>query len=100
MEKNRIKKEGFIYITDSGMVTMKKIERIGYGIQFISRLPATYNECSRLIKDVINIDDWVEFGNCLVQQKPKKDMLLFMGGKQSNQFFSPNLKSVFFLLFQ
>lgn len=62
MAENSIKKEGFIYIADSAMVTRKNLEKIGDGIQFISRLPANYKECSRLIKSAIEKDAWVELG--------------------------------------
>jgi transposase len=49
MAGNGIKKEGFIFIADSAMVTWKNLEKIGDGIQFISRLPANYKECSNSI---------------------------------------------------
>ena len=62
MAENSIKKEGFIYIADSAMVTRKNLEKIGDGIQFISRLPANYKECSRLMKSAIEKDEWVELG--------------------------------------
>lgn len=62
MANNGIKKEGFIYIADSAMVTGKNLEKIDNGIQFISRLPANYNECSRLIKNAIAKDEWIELG--------------------------------------
>jgi len=62
MADNGIKKEGFIYIADSAMVTRKNLEKIGDEIQFISRLPATYKECSRLIKEAISKDEWDELG--------------------------------------
>lgn len=62
MADNGIKKEGFIYIADSAMVTRKNLEKIGNGIQFISRLPANYKECSNLIKAAVEADEWVELG--------------------------------------
>ncbi len=62
MSEHGIKKEGFIYIADSAMVTRKNLEEIGDDIQFISRMPATYGECSRLIKEAITKDEWVELG--------------------------------------
>lgn len=62
MADNGIKKEGFIYIADSAMVTRKNLEKIGDDIQFISRLPATYKECSALIKAAVSNDEWVELG--------------------------------------
>ena len=62
MADNGIKKEGFIYIADSAMVTRKNLEKIGDDIQFISRLPANYKECSHLIKAAIAGDKWIELG--------------------------------------
>jgi len=62
MADHGIKKQGFIYIADSAMVTRKNLEEIGDDIQFISRMPATYNECSRLIKQGIEKNDWDELG--------------------------------------
>jgi len=32
------------------------------GIQFISRLPANYKECSNLIKTAVEADEWVKLG--------------------------------------
>ncbi len=62
MTKNGIKKNGFIYIADSAVVTKKNLDKIGDKIQFISRLPANYKECSRLIKAAITADDWTNLG--------------------------------------
>lgn len=62
MAQNGIKKEGFIYIADSAMVTRKNLEKIEVGIQFISRLPATYKECSNLIKSAVAGNEWEMLG--------------------------------------
>jgi transposase len=62
MAENGIKKEGFIYIADSAMVTRKNLDQIGDSIQFISRMPATYKECSALISAAVSKGEWVELG--------------------------------------
>lgn len=62
MAENGIKKNGFIYIADSAMVTGKNLKVIGDDIQFISRLPANFAECTLLIKKAIAADDWTELG--------------------------------------
>ena len=43
----------FIYIADSAMVTNNNLLAIGDSTLFISRLPANYKECLRVIKDAI-----------------------------------------------
>ena len=72
MANNGIKKEGFIYIADSAMVTRKSLEKIDASIQFISRLPANYKECSRLIKEAVAKEDWVELGKLSATVETKK----------------------------
>lgn len=62
MAQNGIKKNAFIYIADSAVVTKKNLEKIDNKIQIISRLPATYNECASAIKKAIANDAWVELG--------------------------------------
>lgn len=52
----------FIYIADSAMVTKKNLLAIGNSTLFISRLPATYKECLRTIKDAIEKDHWQDLG--------------------------------------
>ena len=43
--------------TDSAAVTKKNLEVMGKEILFISRLPANYKECGRVIKEAISNDD-------------------------------------------
>lgn len=52
----------FIYIADSAMVTQKNLLAIGDTTLFISRLPANYKECLRVIKDGIEKDQWQDLG--------------------------------------
>jgi hypothetical protein len=44
------------------MVTKKNLSTIGDNILFISRLPASYKECLRVIKDAIEKDQWQDLG--------------------------------------
>jgi transposase len=52
----------FIYIADSAAITKKNLEAIGKDILFISRLPATFNECDRAIKEAVKKDAWEDVG--------------------------------------
>lgn len=72
MAENGIKKNGFVYIADSAMVTKRNLEAIGDDIRFISRLPANFGECSSLIKKAIVADDWRELGKLSDTVETKK----------------------------
>lgn len=58
----------YVYIADSAMVSEANVNALGKTL-FISRLPATYNECDRLIQQAVTAQSWQEVG-VLAQTKP------------------------------
>ena len=61
----------FIYIGDSAVITKKNLKTMGQDILFISRLPATFNECDRVIKEAVQKDAWKDVG-VIAKTKPTK----------------------------
>lgn len=61
----------YVYIADSAMVSQANLEALGETL-FISRLPATYGECERLIQTAAQGQSWHEVG-VLAQTKPTKN---------------------------
>jgi transposase len=59
MKAHGVEDRAFIYIADAAMVTRENLEQAG---PFITRLPATYNECERAILSAIDADRWEEVG--------------------------------------
>ena len=72
LAKCGIEEGAFIYIADSAMVTEENLEKTDDSIKFISRLPATYNECGRAISEAIEKGEWDEVG-VLAETKPTKN---------------------------
>jgi len=72
MTKYGLKPGAFIYIADSAMVTEDNLKVIGNDIRFITRLPATYNECDRVIKEAVAENQWNDIG-VLAVTKPTKN---------------------------
>ena len=62
----------FVYIADSAMVTEANLTQVGDVTKYLSRLPATYNECGRAIKEAVEADDWIDIG-VLAKTKPTKN---------------------------
>ena len=67
MAKHGVCKNGFIYVADSALVTNENLKILGAlnqeeNIQFISRMPETYKECLRVIKDATQADSWITIG--------------------------------------
>lgn len=53
----------YIYVADSAVVTKDNLKKIqDDNTQLLTRLPATYNECGRIIAEAVGNDQWIEIG--------------------------------------
>jgi transposase len=60
----------YIYVADAALVTADNLAALGDTL-FITRLPATYNACGRLIAEAVTHNPWEEVG-VLAQTPPTK----------------------------
>lgn len=72
MANHGLEENAFVYVADSAFVTKDNLEKAGTKTKFISRLPATYNECSRAIQDAVKADEWVDIGTVAETEATKK----------------------------
>ena len=53
----------YVYVADSAFVTKDNLNMAeDRETWFLTRLPATYNECSRVIQDAVASDRWIDIG--------------------------------------
>jgi transposase len=70
MAKHGLKPGAFVYVADSAFVTKNNLEKAeSENTRFLSRLPATFKECSRAIQQAVAADDWTDLG-ILAKIKP------------------------------
>jgi len=69
MARFGVAEKAFIYVADSALVAPANLEQLGEGQPFITRLPATYTECGRVISEVVSSNQWEELGQ-LSRTKP------------------------------
>jgi transposase len=62
MARHGIGPGAFVYVADSASVTENNLDLIGNNL-FVSRLPATYTECHRVIEEAVTANQWVDWGN-------------------------------------
>lgn len=62
MATHGLDRNAFIYVADSAFVTQDNLEKAGTGMKFLSRLPATYKECGRVIQEAVGCDNWIDTG--------------------------------------
>ena len=61
MAKHGLGPGAFVYVADSAMVTEKNLAAMESN-RFISRLPANYNQCHRVIEEAVFSNQWVDLG--------------------------------------
>jgi len=68
LAKHGVAPGAYIYVADAALVTEDNLAALGDTL-FITRLPATYNECGRLIAEAVAHNAWEEVG-VLAHTKP------------------------------
>jgi transposase len=63
MSQHGLSPGAYVYVADSAFVTPKNLEKAEKTeTWFLSRLPATYDECARVITQAVKADRWIEIG--------------------------------------
>lgn len=63
MARHGLKPGAFVYVADSAFVTPANLKKAkDENVKFLTRLPATYKECSRAVSDAVCADDWIDLG--------------------------------------
>src|SRR5215831_15835592 len=70
LAKHGVAPGAYIYVADAALVTADNLAALG-DTRFITRLPATYNECGRLIAEAVAHNTWEDVG-VLAHTKPTK----------------------------
>jgi transposase len=70
LARHGVQPGAYIYIADSALVSEANLAALGDTL-FITRLPATYSECGRVIAEAVTHNRWQEVG-VLAQTKPTK----------------------------
>jgi len=68
--KHGVAPGAYIYVADAALVTEENLTALGDTL-FITRLPATYSECGRLIAEVVAHNTWEDVG-VLAHTKPTR----------------------------
>jgi len=61
----------YVYVADSAFVTEDNMDKAN-STNWLSRLPATYNECSRVTQQAVQADDWIDIGVLAEKQSAKR----------------------------
>jgi transposase len=62
MANHGLKPGAYVYVADSAFVTQDNLNKSDGQTWFLTRLPATYNECGRIIAQAVACDQWIDIG--------------------------------------
>lgn len=63
MAEHGLSPGAYVYVADSAFVTEDNLGKAGTNqTWFLTRLPATYNECSRVIREAVASGEWINIG--------------------------------------
>ena len=62
MAEHGLQPGAYVYVADAAFVTEDNLNKTDGRTWFLTRLPATYNECGRVIRDAVQRDQWIEIG--------------------------------------
>jgi transposase len=63
MANHGLEPGAFVYVADAAFVTEDNLKKSSQqGVIFLSRLPANYSECSRVIQEAVATNEWVQIG--------------------------------------
>jgi transposase len=90
-----IGEKAFIYVADSALVSPANLEHLGEGQPFITRLPATYAECARVISETVSANQWSELGQ-ISQTKPtaRRPAVLYRAAEASVSLYGKIYRAV------
>jgi transposase len=62
MAQHGLQPGAYVYVADAAFVTEDNLNKANDKTCFLTRLPATYNECSRVIRDAVASNQWIDIG--------------------------------------
>jgi len=72
MANHGLEENAFVYVADSAFVTEDNLKKAGTKTKFITRLPATYNECGKSIQEAVQSNQWIDIGILAETEDTKK----------------------------
>jgi transposase len=96
MARHGLKPGAFVYVADSAFVTPDNLKKSrDKNVKILTRLPATYKECSRAISEAVTADNWIDFGQ--LNQTPatkKRPAAVYRGFETSVELYDETYRAI------
>lgn len=96
MARHGLSPGAYVYVADSALVTKNNLDKAeDTDTWFLTRLPATYNECSRVINQAVTADDWIDIGPLAEEKsRPKRPTAQYRAYESSVALYGKTYRAI------
>ena len=95
MAEHGLQPGAYVYVADSAFVIEDNLDKADGRTWFLTRLPATYNECNRVIRDAVQSDQWIDIGPLAEEHdRPKRPIAHYRAYDGTVELYGKTLRAI------
>jgi len=95
MAEHGLQPGAYVYVADAAFVTEDNLNKADGQTFFLTRLPATYNECGRVIRDAVQSDQWIDIGPLAEEHdRPKRPIAHYRAYDGTVELYGKTLRAI------
>nr|WDE41618.1 hypothetical protein [uncultured bacterium] len=95
MAEHGLQPGAYVYVADAAFVTEDNLDKADGQTWFLTRLPATYSECSRVIRDAVQSDQWIDIGPLAEEHdRPKRPTAYYRAYDGTVELYGKTLRAI------
>ena len=95
MAEHGLQPGAYVYVADAAFVTEDNLNKADGRTWFLTRLPATYNECGRVIRDAVQSDQWMDIGPLAEEHdRPKRPVAHYRAYDGTVELYGKTLRAI------
>jgi len=95
MAEHGLQPGAYVYVADAAFVTADNLEKADGQTFFLTRLPATYSECGRVIRDAVESDHWIDIGPLAEEpDRPKRPTAYYRAYEGTVELYGKTYRAI------
>ena len=95
MAEHGLQPGAYVYVADAAFVTEDNLNKADGQTFCLTRLPATYNECGRVIRDAVQSDQWIDIGPLAEEHdRPKRPIAHYRAYDGTVELYGKTLRAI------
>ena len=95
MAEHGLQPGAYVYVADAAFVTEDNLDKADGRTWFLTRLPANYNECNRIISEAVASDQWIDIGPLAEEHdRPKRPVAHYRAYDGTVELYGKTLRAI------